>query len=181
MDAPKVEADTRRWIERAVIGLNLCPFAKSVWVKGQVRIVVHASGSAADVLDALAGEARALLAARPEDIDTTLLVLPHGFSDFLAFIDLVRQGERRLRKGGHDGALQLASFHPRFEFADAPAGDAAHRTNRSPHPTLHLLRESSIDRAVAAFPDPESIYGTNIETLRRLGDEGWRALGVEAG
>jgi hypothetical protein len=171
--------DTARWLERAVIGLNLCPFAKAVHVKGQVRIAASDASEVAAVLEDLDREVTGLLALDAAVRDTTLLVVPQGFDDFLLFNDLVRAGERLLARRKLEGVLQLASFHPRFVFAGADEDDIANFTNRAPHPTLHLLREASIDRAVAAFPDAEAIYDANIETLRRLGPEGWRALGVD--
>ena len=172
--------DTRRWLERAVIGLNLCPFAKSVYVKRQVHVVVSPATEAAQVLEDLEAEVDGLLACTAQERDTTLLVVPACLQDFLEFDDVVARGERLLRKRGLEGTLQLASFHPRFQFADSEPDDITNYTNRSPWPTLHLLREESIDRAVAAFPQAEAIYGNNIETLRRLGREGWDALDVGA-
>lgn len=172
---------TLRWLERAVIGLNLCPFAKAVQVRGQVHVAVSDAQDAAAVLEDLEREIDALLALGPEQRDTTLLVVPRALHDFLEFDDVVARGERRLRKRKLEGVLQLASFHPRFQFADSDPEDIANYTNRSPYPTLHLLREASIDRAVAAFPDAQAIYGRNIETLHRLGLEGWAALGVGPG
>lgn len=176
--ADHVIADTRRWLERAVIGLNLCPFAKAVHVKDQVHYsVCHATGFG-DVMEALDRELDDLLAAGPAVRDTTLLVLPDGFDDFLLFQQLVAQGERRLARHRLDGTLQLANFHPDFRFAHASDDDAGNLSNRSPYPTLHLLREDSIDRAVAAFPEAEAIFGGNIEKLRHLGHAGWLALDV---
>ncbi|HZY20098.1 MAG TPA: DUF1415 domain-containing protein [Ramlibacter sp.] len=175
----RVVADMQRWLERAVIGLNLCPFAKAVHVKGQIHYAVSAASDVAGVLDDLVAELRELVARSPDQRDTTMLMVPAGFDDFLLFNELVRQGERRLRRAGCEGTVQLASFHPAFRFADAAEDDMGHCTNRAPWPTLHLLREASIDRAVDAFPDAEAIFGANIATLRQLGPDGWRALGVE--
>jgi hypothetical protein len=172
------EADTRRWLERAVIGLNLCPFAKSVYVKEQVRIQVTDASDVAAALACLRAELDHLSNTAPEAVDTTLIVLPSGFDDFLRFNDLVAQGERLIRKQRLEGIFQLASFHPAFVFGDAAEADVSNCTNRSPYPTLHLLREDSIARAVQAFPDAEAIYGRNIETLNRLGPAGWKALDV---
>jgi hypothetical protein len=170
--------DTRRWLERAVIGLNLCPFAKAVHVKGQVHLTACDGDEVPAVLETLDGEVTGLLARDATERDTTLLVVPRGFEDFLLFGDLVRQGERLLRQRKLEGVLQLASFHPRFVFAGADEDDVSNFTNRAPWPTLHLLREDSIDRAVAAFPEPDAIYEQNIRTLEQLGLEGWRALGA---
>jgi hypothetical protein len=173
-----VVADVVRWLERAVIGLNLCPFAKSVHVKGQVHCCVAPSAEVPGVLDALDAEITGLLRVPPEVRDTTLLIVPHGFEEFILFQQLVGDAERRLRRRKLDGILQLAHFHPEFVFAASPPDDPANCTNRAPWPILHLLREQSIDQAVAAFPDPAAIFEQNIARLRSLGQEGWSRLGV---
>ncbi|HYD77739.1 DUF1415 domain-containing protein [Ramlibacter sp.] len=172
----QVIADMRRWLERAVIGLNLCPFAKAVHVKGQVHYALSDGDDFAPVLADLEAQVDALLALPAGERDTTLLMVPRGFDDFLLFNELVRAGERLLARKGLEGTLQLASFHPQFVFAGAGEDDIANCSNRSPWPTLHLLREASIDRAVAAFPQAEAIYEANVRTLERLGPEGWQAL-----
>lgn len=177
-DAARAVEDTRRWLERAVVGLNLCPFAKAVLVKQQVHFCASQGQDAAEVLDDLSRELDALLALPAQERDTTLLVLPHAFADFLDFHDLTQRAERLVRKRGLEGVVQVASFHPRFVFAGTEEDDITNYTNRAPWPTLHLLREESIDRAVDAFPDASAIYEANMDTLRRLGTEGWRALGV---
>jgi hypothetical protein len=168
----------QRWLERAVIGLNLCPFAKSVHAKGQVHLAVFPGDGFAPVLEALDAELTSLLACDASERDTTLLVLPQGFDEFLLFLDLVREGERLIVRRGLEGVVQLASFHPAFVFGGADPDDPANCSNRAPYPTLHLLREESIDRAVAAFPEAEAIFGANIDKLRDLGPDGWAALGV---
>lgn len=170
--------DTLRWLERAVIGLNLCPFAKAVYVKNRVHVAVSEATDGAGVLENLARELDTLLALPATERETTLLVVPHGLDEFLEFNDVVARGERLLRKRKLEGIVQLASFHPGFQFAGADAADIANSTNRSPYPTLHLLREESIERAVAAVADPAEIYEANMRTLRRLGPEGWQALDV---
>ena len=176
--ASQVLDDTRRWLERAVIGLNLCPFAKAVHVKGQVHLAACAADDVPGVIESLDAEITDLLSLDPGRRDTTLLVVPRGFDEFLLFNDLVRQGERLLQRRKLAGVLQLASFHPAFVFAGANEDDMANFSNRSPWPTLHLLREESMDRAVAAFPEAEAIYEANIRTLERLGPAGWLALGA---
>lgn len=173
-------ADTRRWLERAVIGLNLCPFAKAVLVKGQVHFAATLEEDAAGVLEAFTSELEALLALPASERDTTLLVVPRGLEDFLTFLDVVARAERIVRKRGLEGVVQVAHFHPRFTFAGTDEDDITNCTNRSPWPTLHLLREESLDRAVAAFPDAAAIYDVNMERLRALGQDGWDALGVGA-
>jgi hypothetical protein len=173
-----VLAATRAWLERAVIGLNLCPFAKAVHSKGQVHFAISAADAPAQVLEELALELDALVARDAQERDTTLLVVPRCLELFLDFNDVVARGERMIRKKGLEGIIQLASFHPRYCFADTNEDDVTNFSNRSPYPTLHLLREASIDKAVLAFPDAESIYGANLETLRKLGVDGWIALDV---
>lgn len=170
--------DTRRWLERAVIGLNLCPFAKAVQAKGLVHYSVSAATDASQVLADLRTELDALAAVDPEVRETTLMIVPHCLREFLDFNDFMGRAERAVRKRGLEGVIQLASFHPLFRFEDTEEDDITNFTNRSPYPVIHLLREASIDRAVQAFPHPESIYEANMETLRRIGRNGWDELGV---
>jgi hypothetical protein len=178
-DAVVIE-DTRRWLQRAVIGLNLCPFAKSVDVKGQVHYVVTRSVGFKDLLAELKFELNALVALDSAVRDTTLFIAPDGLHDFLEFNDFLAQANRLLAKLGFEGVFQIASLHPQYQFADAPADAITNSTNRSPYPILHLLREASIDRAVKAFPHAEAIFETNMRTMERIGHDGWAALGVEA-
>ena len=174
--AEQVIAATRRWLERAVIGLNLCPFAKAVQAKGQVRYVVSEATDGDALLAQLRDEMNALMAADPALIDTTLLIHPQVLNDFLDFNDFLGAADEALAQLGYEGMLQVASFHPQFQFAGTDASDVTNATNRSPYPTLHLLREASVDRAVAAFPQADVIYENNIRTLEALGAEGWAAL-----
>jgi hypothetical protein len=174
-------SDTRTWLDRAVIGLNLCPFAKAVQARGQVHYATTDARDDGGILDALAEELRALVARDPAERDTTLLVATAGLHDFLDFTALLRRADALLADLGLEGEVQIASFHPDFQFAGSDAGDIANATNRAPHPTLHLLREASIDRAVEAYPEADAIFGRNIERLRALGADGWRALDVGAG
>lgn len=179
--AAQAIADTERWLERAVIGLNLCPFAKAVHVKRQIHWAVHADAEPGNLIDALLAEAEALVACDAALRDTTLLIAPNTLSDFLDFNDFTARAERKLARAGFDGVLQLASFHPRFQFGGTEADDISNATNRAPYPTLHLLREDSVSRAVDAFPEAEAIFERNIEVLQMLGAEGWAALDVGPG
>ena len=176
-----VIADTRRWVERAVIGLNLCPFAKAVHVKGQVHYTVSAAEDAPGLIKDLAIQLQALIDEDPEDRDTTLIMVPHGFDDFLVFNDFLDMADEVLVDMALEGDIQVASFHPKFQFEGTAVDDIGNATNRSPYPTLHLLREASIDRAVEAFPEAEAIFDANIATLEALGNAGWQALHVGAG
>ena len=169
-------ADTRRWLERAVIGLNLCPFAKAVVAKQQLRIVLS-DASTPDALLAQLGEELLLLRDTPADqIDTTLLVHPDVLGDFLDYNDFLEQADALVEALELDGILQVASFHPDYQFAGSEPDAVENFTNRSPYPTLHLLREDSVSRAVDAYPDPDAIIERNVATLRALGVDGWRKL-----
>lgn len=171
--------DMRIWLERAVIGLNLCPFAKSVHVRGQIHWVVSAAGEPGALRDELRLELLALAAADPQVRDTTLLMAPRCLGDFLDFNDFLDEADALLQELGLQGVLQIASFHPQYQFAGTLPDDITNYSNRTPYPTLHLLRETSIDRAVEAFPEAETIYERNMQRLRELGLSGWHALGLE--
>ena len=169
-------ADTRRWLQRAVIGLNLCPFAKAVHDRNQVRYVLSDAATPTDLLADLTRELEFLQAADPAMVETTLLIHPRVLGDFLDYNDFLDEADAAVEALGLEGELQVASFHPDYMFADSDPDDPANCTNRAPYPMLHLLREDSVSRAVAAFPDPDAIVSRNIETLRRLGDAGWARL-----
>ncbi len=168
--------DTRQWLEKAVIGLNLCPFANAVHLKGQIRWVLSNAETADTLSTCVVQELQWLAAADPAQTDTTLIVHPRVLQDFFDFNDFLGGAEDSLLDLGLEGVLQIASFHPQYQFADAAADDISNFSNRSPYPTLHLLREDSISRAVAALPEAEMIYERNIRTLKKLGRQGWQDL-----
>jgi hypothetical protein len=177
-DDDQIIAATRNWLEKAVIGLNLCPFAKSVHVKKQVRYVVSSATTPEALLETLMDELQLLSDTSPEEVDTTLLIHPfvlQDFADYNEFLDVADAAVEDMQLGGE---LQVASFHPQYQFADTDINDIGNYTNRAPYPTLHLLREDSIERAVEAFPDASEIFEKNIETMEKLGHEGWDALDV---
>ena len=171
-----VLAATRLWLEKAVIGLNLCPFAKAVYVKNQVRLVVSKARHADDLLEELDRELDLLVATPAEEIDTTLLIHPTLFEDFLDFNDFLEIAEGVVDEHELEGVVQLASFHPRFQFEGTEPDDIGNYTNRAPFAMLHLLREESVERAVEAYPDAGKIFERNIDTLQQLGLAGWQAL-----
>ena len=177
LPAPEaVVQHTRAWVTRAVVGLNLCPFAKAPLVKGQVRFIVSDARDLPALLLHLADELRHLAQADPAETETTLLIHPQVLADFTEFNQALDAVDSLVDALGLEGQIQVASFHPQYQFAGTDAHDMGNATNRSPYPTLHLLREDSIERAVQAFPEAEAIYERNIETLRRLGPEGWGRL-----
>lgn len=173
---PEPITATRRWLERAVIGLNLCPFAKAVYVKQQVKFVLSAATTPEALLEELAYELVWLDRADPEQTDTTLLIHPHVLGDFLDYNDFLDQADAAVDALGLEGEIQVASFHPDYQFAGTHYDEASNCSNRSPYPTLHLLREASVERAVDAYPDPDVIVERNMDTLEKLGSDGYRKL-----
>ena len=175
MDEDPIAA-TRRWLQRAVIGLNLCPFAKAVQVKDQIRYVLSEATTPDALLEDLATELAWLNDTDPAVVDTTLLIHPWVLGDFHDYNDFLDQADAAVDALGLEGEIQVASFHPDYQFAGTDFDDVGNCTNRSPYPMLHLLREESVERAVEVFPDPDSIVDRNLETLERLGVEGYRKL-----
>ena len=178
MSEEEILAATRIWLEKAVIGLNLCPFAKAVYVKNQVRLVVSRARHADDLLEELDRELDLLVATPADEIDTTLLIHATLFEDFLDFNDFLEVADGVVEEHGLEGVIQLASFHPRFQFEGTEPDDISNYTNRAPFAMLHLLREASVEKAVEAFPEAETIFEENIKTLEKLGQAGWKALGL---
>ncbi|HKO47216.1 MAG TPA: DUF1415 domain-containing protein [Polyangiaceae bacterium] len=172
----EVIAQTRGWLTEIVIGLELCPFAKPVHVKGQIRYFVSRAQQPEALLQDLLDELRALADADPAAVDTTLLIHPRALPDFLEYNDFLSVAEFALEDMGLAGDLQIASFHPAYRYAGNAENDLANYVTRSPYPMLHLLREASVDRAVAVFPEASLIVDKNIETLRTLGRGGWQRL-----
>jgi uncharacterized protein len=175
---PDYILDTKTWLERAVIGLNLCPFAKAVHVKGQIRYVLSEATSVEMLVENLLLELNHLANANAEEIDTTLIIHPHVLNDFLDYNDFLEVADGAVEELGLTGEIQVASFHPQYQFADTECDDITNYTNRAPYPTLHLLREASVARAVAAFPEAAEIFEKNMVTLEKLGHTGWQALGL---
>ena len=172
----RVLADMQRWLERAVIGLNLCPFARGVQTRGQIRWVVSAASNVETVLEELAQELTLLDQGDPLQHETTLLVLPDALPDFLDFNDFLDDADAAVEALDLEGEIQVASFHPHYQFAGTSPDDIDNYTNRAPWPTLHLLRESSLSQAIDSHGDPEMIYAANIQRLRQLGLAGWQTL-----
>jgi uncharacterized protein len=175
---PDYILDTKTWLERAVIGLNLCPFAKAVHVKGQIRYVLSEANTVEALIENLLLELNHIAAASADEIDTTLIIHPHVLNDFLDYNDFLEVADGAVEELGLTGEIQVASFHPQYQFADTEPDDITNNTNRAPYPTLHLLREASVERAVAAFPEATEIFEKNMVTLEKLGHAGWQALGL---
>ena len=170
---------TRRWLERAVIGLGLCPFAESVYRRDSVRFQVSEQRTAVGLVEELRAELMHLHATDARQCETTLLIHPWVLSDFIEFNDFLQICDELVGELGLEGEIQVASFHPQYQFAGTRPDDIENHTNRSPYPTLHLLREASVERALEGVPDPDAIYENNIVRMRELGLEGWAALWVD--
>ncbi len=176
IDGYEIIAQTRRWLEKSVIGLNLCPFAAAPYRDNRIHFSVSEQRTASGLLEELRTELVDLHAADPLDRETTLLIHPWVLADFTEYNDFLEVCEAAVEALGLEGELQVASFHPRYQFADTQPDDIENFTNRSPYPMLHLLREASVERAVAAAGDTQEIYRRNIRTLRELGHSGWQRL-----
>ena len=174
----QVITDSQQSLQRAVIGLNLCPFAKTVHVKSLIRYAISDAKSESELLADLQSELIFLNSVSPTITDTTLLIAPMCLHDFLEFNQFILKANKSLTKLDLDGIFQIATLHPQYQFAGTDVDDITNYTNRAPYPTLHLLRESSIDRALQAIPNAESIFEVNMNTMRRIGLEGWRDLGL---
>jgi len=171
-----VIALTRRWVERAVIGLNLCPFARTPFTQERIRYRVSHATTPEALVDDLVAELQSLQLSHAEDVETTLLIHPQVMNDFLDFNDFLEAADAAVEGLQLDGLIQVASFHPDYQFADSAPDDIENYSNRAPYPILHLLREDSVERAVESMPDTDRIFERNVETLRKLGHTGWTAL-----
>jgi hypothetical protein len=174
--AEHVIAETRHWVEKAVIGLRLCPFAATPYLRGQVRYRVSEQATAPKLAEDLAEELKYLAATDPEVCETSLLIHPYVLRDFLDYNQFLDQADATVASLGLEGELQIASFHPAYRFAGSAPDDIENYSNRSPYPMLHILREASVQRASMTFPEVHEIGNRNMATLRELGDAGWREL-----
>jgi uncharacterized protein len=173
-DEQKVIAEVKCWIEKAVIGLDLCPFAKPVYEQGRIHYIVSPS----EQVDGLMFDMHAqLLRLRqhPEN-ETTLLIIPCQLADFSDFNQMLDQAEALLKAYDWVGEFQLASFHPQYQFANTQIDDRENWSNRAPYPILHVLRESSLEQAIEHYPEVAEIPARNIRKLRSLDDISFDAI-----
>jgi len=172
---------TRAWLQHAVIGLNLCPFAKAVVVKEQVRVVVSEAAEWEGLRADLCSELELLAHASEDEIDTTLVVCTAALADFDDFNDFLEVADDAVHVLDLEGTVQIASFHPHYRFEGTDADDITNATNRAPWPVLQLLREASIERVLAKVDDPDAIYRANMQAMEALGESGWAALSARWG
>lgn len=166
--------EVRQWVAEVVIGLNFCPFAHREVEKHRVLYVDSSAQSIEAALEDLASAMQELL--EDERIETTLLVLSQGFQDFDDYLDLLDYAQITVRELNLEGTLQIASFHPDYQFADTASDDVSNFTNRAPYPILHLLREASLEKVLARYPNPETIPERNIEVAQQCGIAYFQAL-----
>lgn len=171
-----VVASTRQWLEKAVIGLKLCPFAAAPYAANRVRFCVSEERTQALLRQDLQRELLALARADPLECETTLLIHPWVLQEFFDYNEFLGECEDLLAECALADDLQIASFHPRYQFAGVGADDLGNYTNRSPYPMLHLLRQSSVTLAVNGFAGVHDIGSNNIRTLHALGHERWKQL-----
>jgi len=172
----QIIAYTSAWVEHVVIGLNLCPFAKPVHTKGQIDYFLSHARDETTLAANLRLAMQRLIASTPEKMDTCLLIHPWVLSDFFDYNNFLDIADGILDELELIGVLQIASFHPHYQFAGTTEDDVTNCTNRSPFPMLHLLREKSLDKATAALPDANVIVDRNVDTMISLGHEGWNHL-----
>jgi uncharacterized protein len=174
--AAQVIAATRRWLEKAVVGLRLCPFAAVPFAREQIRYFVSGERTTDGLTQELTGELEHLHATDSQLCETTLLIHPYVLNDFADYNQFLDEADAAIAALDLGGELQIASFHPDYRFAGSAPSDVQNCSNRSPYPMLHLLREASVTRAVAAYPEIDEIGKRNQATLLALGHEGWLAL-----
>lgn len=164
----------RKWVETFVVGMNLCPFAKRELVKGRVRFVTTAASTQEELLTVLHAELEVLNA--DPSVETTLLIHPDVLQDFYDYNDFLSFADSLLVDMALEGTYQIASFHPDYQFGGTHPDDAENYTNRAPYPVLHLLREESLERVIADYPDVDDIPERNIELMNKLGAAKLQAL-----
>lgn len=169
IDNPTIIARTRCWIERVVVEMNVCPFARKPYEGGNIRYVVSAARSPEDLLGEVQQELELLRASDAGEIETTVLIHPHVLNDFFDYNDFLGIVDALLEDGGYEGEFQVASLHPAYQFAGTQPDDAENYTNRSPYPILHLLREAELARAIAGYARPDKIPERNIRTMEKIG------------
>lgn len=167
---------TKNWIETVVIGLNLCPFAGKPFREDKIRYVLQATPDLTHLMDKVVIEATTLANDQTNDIETTLIIHPDLLNDFYDYLDFVDYVNESLEGLGLEGVIQVASFHPDYQFEGTQASDPENYTNRSPYPMVHLIKEASVSKAVDTYPDIESIPDNNIQTMNDLGIEGIQDL-----
>ncbi len=172
----EVIENTRHWLDEMVVGLNLCPFSSSVIARDQVRYAVCDATADEQLQQFYLSELQRLLEANENDVATSLLMFTQGLEEFGDYLDLLDWFQQLLEQADLTEQVQLASFHPHYLFEGVDADDLSHFTNRSPYPTIHLLRQDQMTKVLTHVSDPKAIYLDNIKTLNKLGRRQVEAL-----
>ncbi|HEY7867343.1 MAG TPA: DUF1415 domain-containing protein [Psychromonas sp.] len=167
-DKNEIISATQNWVKQVIVKYNICPFARREVERGSIRYCLAEEAQREVVLQTLLAECRLLDGNK--NIETTLFILPRGYEGFYDFLDLVELANDLLALEGYEGVYQLANFHPDYCFADELQNAPSNYTNRSPYPTLHIIRESSMELAIANHPDVDSIPQRNIEFSNKKGN-----------
>ena len=167
-DISTVESQVWQWLDKAVIGLNLCPFAKKPRANNQIKLVISQADNSNDLTNELLTELDFLTNTPVEQTDTTVIVIPQFLTDFSDYLHMLDVADMLIDQMGYRGTFQLASFHPNYQFDGTEADDAENLTNTAPYPILHLIREDSMEKVLSKYPDPESIPVNNIKTVESL-------------
>ena len=167
MSSETIIRTTKNWLEKVVIGLNLCPFAKKELVKDRIRFAVSDSKTDEELLMELNSELEFIFA--NDDVETTLLIMSNHLKDFYDYNQFLDLADALIEQMDFLGEFQIASFHPDYQFAETEIDDVENYTNRSPYPILHILREASLEKVIESYPDVEKIPESNIALLREMG------------
>ena len=167
---------TKNWVEKIVIGLNLCPFAKPVFIKDQIKFVLSEAKNPNELAKDFLSELNFLTGIEGDDTETTILIHPFVLEDFGDYLDYVDYVNDLIYQAGLEGTFQIASFHPDYQFEGTESTDIENYTNRSPFPMLHLLREDTLEKAIKTYPNVEDIPSNNIEKLKEMGLEALKEL-----
>jgi hypothetical protein len=160
---------TKNWVEQVIMKYNICPFARREVERGSIRYYQVQDRARENLLQELINECHFL--DENTDVETTLFIMPNGYEGFYDFLDIVDMANDLLEMHDYEGVYQLANFHPDYCFADSLQNEPSNFTNRSPYPTLHIIRESSMEFAIANHPDVDSIPERNIEFANKKGNQ----------
>ena len=160
--------DTKQWLENVVIGLNLCPFASNPYLQNQIRFFVSHANNEIEILKELENELKFLAKADKKETETSLFILAESLERFYEYNQFLDIADALLEQLDLVGTLQIATFHPKYQFGGTQENDAENLTNRSPYPTLHLIREDSLEEALTKYHHPEKIPENNIKKMNSL-------------
>lgn len=176
MDNSQVIKTVQNWVEEFIIGYNICPFAKKVFVTLRIKYILNTSTNDEQILQAFLKELQWLSTTDSKEIDTTLFILTNAFLDFEHYLNFIHIIEVMIEQLDYEGVFQVATFHPNYQFEGTQPTDAENFTNRAPFPIIHILREESVEKAIENYPNPEAIPERNIDLMNKMGAEKLNAI-----